>query len=452
MSNYTQSTFFTPKDSLTPGDPLKIIKGSDVDPELSAISTAIGTKVDTAGTGIAIASTTVSLDFSALTDVAPVAADEFVFGDVSDSDNVRRATFAVIEAALNHDSLTGFVADEHVAHTGVDIGTASDSGLTGGGDISSTRALSVDILNTTLHGGIDGAADLVLIWDTSVGALRRAPIDDALSAGTGYVPSSRDIVAGAGMTGGGDLSADRTLNVIGGDGITVNANDLEVDINGLTGAVAVGADSIMIYDASAGGLRKETLTDIKTLVEPSSASTSAEGIIELATQTEVNTGTDATRAVTPSTLANYTGIGNTGFEIIGLKNYDFTNVGTAQTFATFALDASKYYMVEGEMRVTSTTGGYLVQMDPPAADSIHVGTVWGDGSSSGTLTNSTGGVDTLYTETAGSSRDGTFRFHYYLEPSSSGNVIFTVHQDSADANTSQIHAGYIRVTEIAVTP
>lgn len=37
------------------------------------------------------------------------------------------------------------------------------------------------------------------------------------------------------------------------------------------------------------------------------ASTTAKGIIEIATQTEVNTGTDTTRAVTPSTLANYVG-------------------------------------------------------------------------------------------------------------------------------------------------
>lgn len=38
-----------------------------------------------------------------------------------------------------------------------------------------------------------------------------------------------------------------------------------------------------------------------------SASTSTAGIVRLATQTEVNTGTDATTAVTPSTLASWSG-------------------------------------------------------------------------------------------------------------------------------------------------
>ena len=41
-------------------------------------------------------------------------------------------------------------------------------------------------------------------------------------------PTSRLVVAGTGLTGGGDLSSDKTLNVIGGLGITANANDVAV--------------------------------------------------------------------------------------------------------------------------------------------------------------------------------------------------------------------------------
>lgn len=49
MSDYTQITDFSAKDSLASGDPLKIIKGSDVDAELAAIATAIATKGDNSG-------------------------------------------------------------------------------------------------------------------------------------------------------------------------------------------------------------------------------------------------------------------------------------------------------------------------------------------------------------------------------------------------------------------
>ncbi len=46
MSNYTQTTFFAPKDALLSGNPLKLIKGAEVDPELAAIATAIASKYD----------------------------------------------------------------------------------------------------------------------------------------------------------------------------------------------------------------------------------------------------------------------------------------------------------------------------------------------------------------------------------------------------------------------
>jgi hypothetical protein len=47
MSNYTQTTAFTPKDSLSTGNPAKIIKGADFDVEFSAIAAAVATKADT---------------------------------------------------------------------------------------------------------------------------------------------------------------------------------------------------------------------------------------------------------------------------------------------------------------------------------------------------------------------------------------------------------------------
>lgn len=68
MANYTKVTNFTAKDSLTSGDPNKIVKGSEIDNEFSAISVAIATKANTAGptlTGTTtVANLTVSGTFS----------------------------------------------------------------------------------------------------------------------------------------------------------------------------------------------------------------------------------------------------------------------------------------------------------------------------------------------------------------------------------------------------
>ena len=46
MSNYTQSTNFATKDSLSPGDPLKIVKGTEINTEFANIATAVATKAD----------------------------------------------------------------------------------------------------------------------------------------------------------------------------------------------------------------------------------------------------------------------------------------------------------------------------------------------------------------------------------------------------------------------
>ena len=48
MSNYTKSTNFATKDALSSGNPLKIVKGTEIDTEFNNIATAISTKADLA--------------------------------------------------------------------------------------------------------------------------------------------------------------------------------------------------------------------------------------------------------------------------------------------------------------------------------------------------------------------------------------------------------------------
>lgn len=48
MSDYTKATNFATKDSLTTGDPAKIVKGTEIDAEFNAIASAIASKADTA--------------------------------------------------------------------------------------------------------------------------------------------------------------------------------------------------------------------------------------------------------------------------------------------------------------------------------------------------------------------------------------------------------------------
>lgn len=114
------------------------------------------------------------------------------------------------------------------------------------------------------------------------------------------VDETRVLTAGAGLTGGGDLSADRTFDVVANaDGsIVVNADDIQV------GVLATDAQ----HGTRGGGTLHAAATD------------TVQGFIELATQAEVDAGTDNTRAVTPLTLSNTSSLDN-----------DYVTIATDQT-------------------------------------------------------------------------------------------------------------------------
>ena len=62
------------------------------------------------------------------------------------------------------------------------------------------------------------------------------------------------VTAGTGLTGGGTIATNRTLNVIGGVGITANANDIAVDSSFVTGLISVtdaGGDGSLSYSSGA---------------------------------------------------------------------------------------------------------------------------------------------------------------------------------------------------------
>lgn len=123
-------------------------------------------------TAIAITSTQVT-DFNEaaqdavgniLTDSASI---DFTYNDAGNT-----ISASVLPAGVDHDALLNFVANKHVDHSAVQIATAaSTSGLAGGGDITATRNLVVDINGTTAETVADNA-DKILIYDNSATALK----------------------------------------------------------------------------------------------------------------------------------------------------------------------------------------------------------------------------------------------------------------------------------------
>lgn len=88
-------------------------------------------------------------------------------------------TVAVDESAVDHDALQNVVADEHIDHSAVSI--SSGDGLSGGGDITASRTLNVDINGATDLGSPAAADELLLSDVDNANAVRKSDIDTILA-------------------------------------------------------------------------------------------------------------------------------------------------------------------------------------------------------------------------------------------------------------------------------
>jgi hypothetical protein len=156
------------------------------------------------------------------------------------------------ETLIDHDVLTNWVLNKHIDHSTVDIATGVDSGLKGGGDITTTRNIEVDIDGTTEE-TIIANDDFLLIEDTSVGAKRKMTRLNFLD---GYIQSStkpvttRTIPVYDGTTGNfvietgvtidasdnmvipGNLQVDGTQTIFNTEVLDVEDANISVNVNG----------------------------------------------------------------------------------------------------------------------------------------------------------------------------------------------------------------------------
>lgn len=151
------------------------------------------------------------------------------------------------DGAIDHDALSNFVADEHVAHSGVTL--TAGNGLTGGGTIAASRSFAV------------GAGTGITVNANDVQTNDGQIVHDNLSgfvADEHVAHSSVTLTAGNGLTGGGTIAANRTFNVGAGTGISVAAdsvstNDAQIDHDALSNFVANEHRLITVSTSSASG-------------------------------------------------------------------------------------------------------------------------------------------------------------------------------------------------------
>lgn len=122
------------------------------------------------------------------------------------------------EAAINHDALLGFVANEHIDHSGVTL--TAGSGLTGGGTIAASRSFAIDLSGLAQYTASDVAgADETLVLDGGTNKAARwqdmgCPVTSTAAATT---PTSADVNRCYALSGATDraFTLNTSIGVVG---------------------------------------------------------------------------------------------------------------------------------------------------------------------------------------------------------------------------------------------
>ena len=183
-------------------------------------ATQVGTfTVDSKGRLTAASNTSIAIPASQVSDFNEAAQDTIgaILVDSSSidftySDATPSITAVVLPAGVDHDSLQNFVANEHVDHSTVSIATAAGtSGLSGGGNITATRNIVVDITGTTALSATPDAADTLLVYDASATALKKV--------------TYAELLAGVNVGSAGDIS-ETSFSIANNQAVAANVTGL----------------------------------------------------------------------------------------------------------------------------------------------------------------------------------------------------------------------------------
>jgi len=151
-----------------------------------------------------------------------IAGQSTALGSSVTAETIRTAIGTVVtgSAQISHDSTTGYSANRHIDHTAVSI--SAGSGLTGGGDISTTRTLSIAtggvsnamLANSTISGIALGSNLATLTIGTGLSGTSYNGSTGVTIANTGVTSitgTANQVIASAG-TGAVTLSLPQSIN------------------------------------------------------------------------------------------------------------------------------------------------------------------------------------------------------------------------------------------------
>ena len=175
---------------------------------------------------------------------------------VTDGDGVAgNPTIDVDESQIDHDSLLNFVTNEHIDHSSIllDV-SASNDGISGGGDWTVTRNLLIDI-NSLASEGVIAGVDEFMMFDISANDLKKVTATTL----QGFFGGEANTASNSGG-GEGIFIAKSGVNLpfkslIGGSNVSVTSTATEITINATVGETNTAsnlAGGVGIFESKVG--------------------------------------------------------------------------------------------------------------------------------------------------------------------------------------------------------
>jgi hypothetical protein len=248
MSNYTKSTNFATKDALVSGNPLKIVKGTEIDTEFNNIQTAIATKADSTSptfTGTVTIPTLAVTGTSTLTGVATLTAQPIL-----SSLTASKPVFT--------DASKGLVSTGTLGADQGGTGVANNAAMTvtGSGNFAYTRTLT-GTTNVTLP--TTGTLATLAGSETFTNKTLTSPAIGGTPTGVGVLTSGTAVAStsGTSIDFTGIPSWVKRITVMF-DGVSTNGSSVYLfqlgDSGGIevTGYQSVGGNYIGVTTSTAG--------------------------------------------------------------------------------------------------------------------------------------------------------------------------------------------------------
>jgi len=220
MVDYVQNVDFGDKDALTPGDPLKRIRGTEMDAELDEIATAIASKENTANKNQNSGYAGLDVNGKLAVAILPAATESAI---------------GAVELATTAEVVTGTDTTRAVTAAGVEAWAAQNAGMV------------QDISNLS-----DPNADRILFWDDSAGAV----VGMTVGAGLSIVGGTTLALDHLGIEDLSDPGGDRIMFwddsagfvtwLTVGEGLQISGTTLSLD--------DTSAPSLTSYDLTSAGV------------------------------------------------------------------------------------------------------------------------------------------------------------------------------------------------------